>query len=285
MRGQRPLFSAPNALKLRAIRPERSVPMFRPALPLLGVAMILASAADARAETVTLFAAASLGDAMTEAGEAWGAETGHEVTVAPAGSSALARQIVQGAPADAVVLANADWMDWLTDRDMIDTDTRRDVARTSLVLIATGAGEDSTEEVTADTDIAGALGPEGRLAMALVDAVPAGIYGRQALTSLGRWEALAPRVAQADNVRAALALVALGEAPLGIVYATDAAAEPRVHVAGTFADDSHDPIVYPGAVTAEADAPGAAAAFLDWLGTEAGRAVLESHGFDTGDAD
>ena len=142
---------------------------------------------------------------------------------------------------------------------------------------ATGAGEDSTEEVTADTDIAGALGPEGRLAMALVDAVPAGIYGRQALTSLGRWEALAPRVAQADNVRAALALVATGAAPWGIVYATDARVEPRVHLRGIFPENTHTAITYPAAHIKGGDPKGTA--FLEFLKTAPVAKLFEEAGF------
>ncbi|SFE56133.1 molybdate ABC transporter substrate-binding protein [Roseivivax sediminis] len=231
-----------------------------------------------RAAEITVFAAASLGPALEEAADAWAEQSGHRAVVSPAGSSALARQIAQGAPADVILSANPDWIDWLEDRDLIDSATRRVLMSNRLVLIARGAGDDSATPVTADTDIAGDLG-DGRLAMALVQAVPAGIYGRQALTTLGQWEALAPRVAQADNVRAALALVALGEAPLGIVYATDAAGEKRVHVAGIFPEGSHDPILNPGAVTANAAEPEAARAFLDWLGGPAGRAILDAHGF------
>ena len=170
-------------------------------------------------------------------------------------------------------------MDWLEERSLIAPGSRRVLMENSLVLIAHGSAEIAPVSLTADYDVARHLAEGDRLAMALVDAVPAGIYGKQALTSLGQWEALAPRVAQADNVRAALALVALGEAPIGIVYATDAAAEPRVHVLGTFPDGSHDPILYPGAVTAEAAAPEAAEDFLDYLSSDAGRAILRSHGF------
>ncbi len=233
----------------------------------------------ARAADVTVFAAASLGDALSEAAEAWTVETGHDVTIAPAGSSALARQIAAGAPADVVILANTDWMDWLAGQGLLRDGTRRVLMGNSLVLVAHGEGPNTPEVLAPGFDIAARLGPSERLAMALVEAVPAGIYGKAALQARGTWEALAPRVAQTDNVRAALALVALGEAPLGIVYATDARAEPRVHVMGTFDADSHPPILYPGAVARDAAAPEAAGAFLDWLGGAEARAILADHGF------
>ncbi|SLN52503.1 Molybdate-binding periplasmic protein precursor [Roseivivax jejudonensis] len=236
-------------------------------------------ARPALADTVTVFAAASLGPALEEAAALWEDETGHDVTVAAAGSSVLARQIAQGAPADLYVSASPDWMDWTEGQGVIDVESRRVLMTNALVLVGHGGLRIAPVPMSPEFDIPARLGEEGRLAMALVDAVPAGLYGRQALTWLGQWEALAPRVAQADNVRAALALVALGEAPLGVVYATDARAEPRVHVAGTFPPESHDPIVYPGAVIAGADSPEAAGALLDWLAGPAAQAVFARHGF------
>lgn len=242
-------------------------------------AMLACAAAPLRAADITVFAAASTGDAVTQAAKVWEAETGNQVTVAPAGSSALARQIAAGAPADVFLSANPEWTDWLDGQGMIDPATRRILMGNALVLIRTGPAWGKPEEITPGFDIAARLGPDARLAMALVEAVPAGIYGKTALEWLGQWDALAPRVAQADNVRAALALVALGEAPYGIVYATDAVAEKRVHVVATFPKESHPPILYPGAVTRDAEEPEAAGAFLDWLAGPEGSAILQQHGF------
>ena len=237
---------------------------------LLALALLPGSA---RAEPVVVFAAASLKDALEDAAAAWERDTGGEVALSFAGSAALARQIEAGAPADLFVSANEDWMDRLEAEGLIRPGTRRDLASNRLVLIAHGAAE--PQEI--GPDLLEALG-DGRLAMALVDAVPAGIYGREALSSLGLWEAMAPRIAQADNVRAALALVARGEAPLGVVYATDARAEPRVSVVATFPESSHAPITYPAAVTAESDHPDARA-LLDHLASPAGRAAFRRRGF------
>ncbi|MHA6346113.1 molybdate ABC transporter substrate-binding protein [Roseivivax sp. CAU 1761] len=257
-------------------------------LPVLAalLAAALAAPLPALAGQITVFAAASLGDALREAAESWQAETGHRAVISPAGSSALARQIAQGAPADLFLSANADWMDWLAERDLIRPETRRILMRNALVLVAPAAAE-ATEAAPAElgpgTDLSAWLPADGRLAMALVEAVPAGIYGRQALEALGLWDGVAARVAQTDNVRAALRLVALGEAALGVVYATDAAAEPRVRVVAGIPARSHDPIVYPGAVTRDAAAPELAAAFLDWLAGAPGQALLARHGFRPAD--
>jgi len=232
----------------------------------------------AAADRLTVFAAASLADAMAEIAARFEAGTGHDVVVSAAGSSALARQIQRGAPADVFVSANPGWMDLLEEEGRILPQTRIDLLRNRLVLIAHGeaAGQAAARaEIGPEFDLTGRLG-EGRLAMALVEAVPAGIYGKAALTSLGLWETVAPQVAQTDNVRAALALVATGEAPLGIVYATDAAAEDDVSVVGTFPEDAHPPIVYPAAAVSDS---AAARAFLDWLTGPAARAVFEGHGF------
>lgn len=243
-------------------------PMPRPLL--LAVALVLAGPPVAAAE-ITVFAAASLKTAMDRLAPLYEAETGDTAVVALAGSSALARQIQRGAPADVFVSANAAWMDVLEAEGRIVPGSRRDLLGNRLVLVATGAAAPLDL-----ADLPRALG-QGRLAMALHQAVPAGIYGRAALETLGLWDELAPRVAQADNVRAALALVAAGAAPYGIVYATDAAAEPRVSVVATFPAASLPPIVYPAALVAGADP--AAAAFLDWLeGPEAG-AVFADLGF------
>ena len=227
------------------------------------------------AADLTVFAAASMGDVLRDAADQWADTTGHSVTIAPAGSSILARQIAAGAPADIFVSASADWMDWAVAQGVIQGDTRRDLAGNELVLIGHGQGPQGA----LPDDIAGLLGGDARLAMALVDAVPAGIYGKAALISLGQWAGLAPQVAQTDNVRAALALVALGEAPMGIVYASDAASEPRVHIRARFPSNSHPAIRYPAAVTTDAKAPDAAIAFLDWLASAQGQSLFAQYGF------
>ncbi|WP_411235421.1 molybdate ABC transporter substrate-binding protein [Marivita sp. S0852] len=231
------------------------------------------------AEDITVFAAASLGDALNDAAQGWEAETGHSVTLVLAGSSTLARQIEAGAPADLFVSANVDWMDWLAEGRRVLPDSQRDIASNRLVLITHDPKARSEQDVSEATDLVGLLGVDGRLAIALPEAVPAGLYGKAALTKLGLWDDVAPRLAPTDNVRAALALVALGEAPLGIVYATDAMAEPRVSVAGTFADNTHPPIRYAAAVVADSGNADLADAFLTWLLAETGQAAMASYGF------
>lgn len=228
------------------------------------------------AAEVTVFAAASLKNALDEIAAAWTAETGDKAVVSLAGSSALARQIQQGAPADVFVSANQDWMDRLQDDGLIDGGSRVDLVANAIVLIAHGKAAEPIE-IVPGFDLAGRLG-DGRLAMALVDAVPAGIYGRAALESLGAWTAVQPKVAQADNVRAALALVATGEAPYGVVYRTDAAASDDVTVVGVFPPESHPPIVYPAA-TVKASANPLKARFLAFLRGPAARRAFERQGF------
>lgn len=232
--------------------------------------------ATASAGTVTVFAAASLTTAMAEVEAAFEAASGHAAVVSLAGSSVLARQIRQGAPADVFISANPDWMDALAADGLLEPGTRHDLLGNTLVLIAHG---DAANRGTLGPalDLSGLLGA-GRLAMALVEAVPAGLYGRAALQSLGLWGGVADRVVQTGNVRMALALVAAGEAPHGIVYATDAQAEPRVSVVGTFPADSHPPIVYPVADLANRDVP-AEAAFLAFLRGPEARAAFARHGF------
>lgn len=242
----------------------------------LAVGLAAVGPSGARAEMVTVFAAASLTNAMAEIETGFEAATGHDLAVSLAGSSALARQIRQGAPADVFISANSDWMDALEADGLIAQGTRRDLLANTLVLIAHDA-QHPMIEIGPEMDLAAMLGDD-RLAMALVEAVPAGIYGKAALESLGQWAAVGPRVAQSNNVRGALALVALGEAPYGIVYATDAAAEDAVSVIGTFPTGTHPPIVYP--VAGIAGREGAAqSALLDYLqGAEAG-AAFERQGF------
>jgi len=255
------------------------MPPTRPRAPILAALLCLALAlAPLRtvAGDVTVFAAASLADALNRVAADWTARTGHDASLTFAGSSALARQIQQGAPADIFISASSDWMDALAASGDLRPSTRRDIVGNTLVLIA--HGRDATP-VTLDAtlDLAGMLG-DGRLAMALVDAVPAGIYGKAALVSLGLWDGVAPLVAQADNVRAALAFVARNEAPLGIVYATDAAVQDDVTIIATFPPGSHPPITYPAAITAQGESP-LAASFLDHLTSDAARAIWAGFGF------
>jgi molybdate transport system substrate-binding protein len=249
----------------------------RQARTLLCAGMLGLTAGGAGAADITVFAAASLKTALDEVIQAWTDATGHRARVSLAGSSALARQIQQGAPADVFISANTDWMDRLSADGWVLPDTRIDLLGNALVLIAPAASDAPAVAVAADLDLPALLNG-GRLAMALVDAVPAGIYGKAALEHLGLWSAIAPQVAQADNVRAALALVALGEAPLGIVYATDATADARVRTLATFPPDTHAPIVYPAAAVAPGTNP-LSLAFLGFLDGETARAAFTRHGF------
>ncbi|GGL52271.1 molybdate ABC transporter substrate-binding protein [Wenxinia marina] len=243
--------------------------------PALATALALAPAL-ARADEVVVFAAASLADALAEIETGFEAATGHDLVVSLAGSSALARQIQQGAPADVFISASPDWMDAVEADGLVEAGTRIDLLGNDLVLVAAGA-DAAPVDIGPGLDLAGLLG-DGRLAMALVDSVPAGIYGRAALESLGLWDGVAAQVAQADNVRAALAFVSAGEAPLGIVYATDAVAEDDVTVVGTFPADSHPPIVYAAADLATREIA-EEAEFLDYLQGPEARAAFERQGF------
>ena len=234
---------------------------------------IVLAAQTVAADTVVVFAAASTKTALDQIAAEFTQTTGHDVVLSYAGSSALARQITQGAPADIFISANTDWMDVVEEEGLIEDGTRRDLLGNTLVLIGSA-------ESAASVDLAAlpqALGNE-RIAMGMVDSVPAGIYGKAALETLGLWADIQPQVAQMDNVRSALALVALGEAPFGIVYATDALADPSVHVVADFPADSYPAIVYPVAdITGrESDAENA---FLDYLSGPTARALFEAQGF------
>lgn len=240
--------------------------------PLSALALILS--AEAALADVTVFAAASLKTALDEVAADWTETTGTKVTLSYGGTPALAKQIAEGAPADIFLSASVAWMDDLQDKALIQPDSRRDLLGNSLILV--GAVGEAPVAIDGSLDLAGLLGG-GKLSMALVDAVPAGQYGKEALENLGLWAAVEPSVVQSENVRAALQLVALGEAPLGIVYASDAVAEPGVAVLGTFPADSHKPIVYPGALTVTAERE--AAAFLDHLSSPAAQEVFRANGF------
>ena len=244
----------------------------------LALASILAVslAAPARAEEVVVFAAASLKTALDAVAAEFEAETGHDVTISYAGSGQLANQIVQGAPADIFISAAVNWMDEVEKAGLVVAGTRADLLGNRLVLIAHGKGA-APVEIGAGFDLAGLLG-EGRLSMAMVDAVPAGQYGKEALESLGVWASVEGAVAQSENVRSALALVSAGEAPFGIVYASDAVADDNVTVVATFPEGSHSPIVYPAALLAEA-ADAADRAFLEALSGDAANAIFAAQGF------
>ncbi len=249
---------------------------FRFCIAAIAAAGALAFPAGARADDVVVFAAASLKTALDEVAADWMAATGHRVMISYAGSGALAQQILQGAPADIFISAAEEWMDKVEEAGLTASGTRTDLLGNVLVLVAHG-GNATPVDIVPGFDLAGLLG-NGRLAMALVDAVPAGQYGKAALTSLGVWDAVAPSVAQADNVRAALALVAAGEAPYGDLYATDATAEDNVTVVGTFPENSHPPIVYPAALLSEAK-DDADRAFFEALGAAAAAEAFVAQGF------
>ncbi|MCJ8139209.1 molybdate ABC transporter substrate-binding protein [Falsirhodobacter halotolerans] len=234
--------------------------------------VLIALPVMAQADTVTVFAAASLKTAFDTIAPDWKAQSGDDLVISYAGSSVLAQQIIQGAPTDVFISASTDWMDAVDEAGVTIMGTRRDLLGNTLVLVAATDAPETTIERLPDA-LSG-----GKLAMALVDSVPAGVYGQEALRTLGLWDHVRADVAQADNVRAALALVAAGEAPYGIVYASDAVAEPAVRVVATFPEDSHTPITYPAAVI-RGTHPEAAEAFLTYLSQPAAGAVFADQGF------
>lgn len=215
-------------------------------------------------DALTVFAAASLTDAMRDLGQAWQARGNPAPRLSFAASSALARQIEQGAPADLFMSADEPWMDYVQERNLVVNATRVSPIGNALVLVAP---TDQARPVTLarDTNLAGLLGPQGRIATGDPAHVPVGRYAQAALTWMGQWDAIAPRLARADNVRAALLLVERGEAPYGIVYSTDAAASRGVRVVGTFPAESHTPIAYPFALMRRAEGNAQARAFLTFL--------------------
>ncbi len=242
---------------------------------LRGLALFpLAGTVDA-ATPLLIFAAASLKTALDEVLDLWHSQGGVQTRAAYAASSVLARQISFGAPADLFLSASKDWMDHLENAGQIEAVSRQDLLTNRLVLASHGSDGQPVDLA----DLPDLLG-ERRLAVALVDSVPAGIYAQQALRHLNLWDALEPRLVQADNVRTALAFVARGEVPYGIVYASDAQADPGVHVAATFAPESHEPIIYPAALTSGART-GAADLLAFVAGSEA-RAIFRHHGFGAG---
>jgi molybdate transport system substrate-binding protein len=232
--------------------------------------------AVAEARDVLVFAAASLKNALDETSAAWMRETGKRVVVSYAASNALAKQIEAGAPADIFFSADLDWMDYAGSKGVIKPESRISLLGNSLVLIAP-KGSAVRIELKPGLDLASILGGN-RLAMGHVEAVPAGKYGKAALEHLGAWAGVKDRIAQADNVRAALLLVSRGEAPLGIVYKTDAASDPNVTIVATFPEGSHPPIVYPVALTMDSSNPDAAS-FLTFLRSDKAKPFFERQGF------
>lgn len=228
------------------------------------------------ADTVVVFAAASLKSALDAVSAAWQADTGKAVTISYAASSALAKQIEGGAPADVFISADLDWMAYLSERKLTRPETEVKLLGNRIVLVAL-ANSQAEAAIAPNFDLAGLLG-DGRLAMGDVKAVPAGKYGKAALEALGVWASVESKVAQAENVRAALKLVSTGEAPLGIVYATDAVAEKGVKVIGTFPENTHPPIVYPVAITAESQNEDAAA-FVSYLQSAKAAELFRGQGF------
>ena len=252
-------------------------------LMLAAAVSLTAGAAALRADPangvkpLTVFAAASLKNVLDATGEALEAAGAESPVVSLAASSALARQIEQGAPADVFISADDDWMTYLASKDLILPATRTIVASNTLVLIAPRDSPVSVD-LTSGVDLAAVLGG-GRLAVADVTSVPAGKYAKAALETLGAWAAVAGQLAQTDHVRAALMLVSRGEAPLGIVYGSDAKADPSVRVVAVFPAASHPPILYLAAVTAGSTSPDNAKAFVSRLTSPDGRAVFAAHGF------
>jgi molybdate transport system substrate-binding protein len=237
------------------------------------VALLAGTATTLQAQQLTVFAAASLRNALDEVA----ATAPMKPVISYGASSALAKQIENGAPAQVFISADLDWMDYLAQRTLIQETTRKNLLGNKLVLIAP-ADSKAIVQVRKGFNLSSMLGASGRLSIGDPQHVPAGKYAKEALEKLGAWESVAARLAPVENVRLALALVARGEAPLGIVYATDAASEPKVRIVAAFPDGLHAPIMYPAAITRSAKGP-QAAAFLQLLASAAARKTFEKHGF------
>lgn len=244
---------------------------------LLLIALLLLAPIGARAQTLTVFAAASLTDAMKDVAALW-VKAGHPApTLSFGSSSTLARQIENGAPANVFASADEQWADYLQKKDMLAPGTRKSLLGNDLVLIVPAA---QPKKVTIDPklDITALLGPDGRLAMGDPAHVPVGLYAKQAFTKLGLWDQVAPHIAATPDVRSGMLLVERAEAPAGVVYSTDAAVTDKVAVAGVFPENSHDPITYPFAAVKANDTPDARA-FLAFLSAPEVRAVWLKRGF------
>ena len=234
------------------------------------------ASAQARGGDLVVFAAASLKNALDAVNAEWQKETGKKARISYAATSALARQIEAGAPAQVFLSADLRWMDYLADKSLIKPETRSNLLGNRIVLIGP-KGKAKAVEIKPGFDLAKLLG-DGRLAVANVEAVPAGRYAKAALEKLGVWPSVSAKLAQAENVRVALRLVSRGEAPLGIVYQTDAAADPDVRIVGVFPENSHPRIIYPVALTANAAHPDAPA-FLAYIRSAKAKPLFEAQGF------
>ncbi|MDR1076024.1 MAG: molybdate ABC transporter substrate-binding protein [Xanthomonadaceae bacterium] len=228
------------------------------------------------AEPITVFAAASLKESMDEIATAYERHSGVPVRTSYAASSTLARQIENGAPADVFFSADLEWMDYLQERDRIDTAHRRQLLGNRLVLIAP-ANQPAAVDLSQAGAVSARLG-NGRLAVGRVESVPAGRYGKAALISIGAWDQVRAKLAESDSVRAAMMLVSRREAPLGIVYASDAKADPAVVTVATFAESTHPPIIYPVAPVKGAH-QAQAAVLVQWLSSPEARTIFERRGF------
>ena len=244
---------------------------------LMAIAAVGLTQPAAAQETITVFAAASLKHALDDVDGAFSKAGGAKITASYEASSALAKQIEAGAPADVFISADLRWMDYVAERKLIKPDTRINLLGNKLVLIAPKDSKLDHVAIAQGFDIAKLAG-DGRIAVADVKAVPAGLYAKAALEKLGAWAAAEPKLAQAENVRATLAFVARGETPLGIVYATDARIEPKVKIVGVFPDGSYPPVTYPVAATANT-AKASVAKYLDFLRTKQAKDIFEKYGF------
>ena len=237
---------------------------------------LLSAQAQAQEKSITIFAAASMKNALDDVDGAFAKQSGIKVVTSYDASSVLMKQIEQGGPADVFVSADLKWMDYGSQKKLVDEDTRVNLLGNKLVLIAAKDSKLAPVTIAPGFDLAKLAG-DGRIVTGDVQAVPVGIYAKTALEKLGLWAAVESKMAMAVNVRAALLLVARGEAPLGIVYATDAKVEPGVKILGTFPDDSHEPIIYPVAATKSAKPD--AARYLAFLRSAAAKSIFESYGF------
>jgi molybdate transport system substrate-binding protein len=252
--------------------------MFRRCLACVAALLFAALSCPAPAAdtTITVFAAASLKNALDDANAAFTQQSGIKIVASYAASSALIKQIEEGAPADVYISADPDWMDYGAQKKLIKIDTRFNLLGNKLVLVAPKDSKLDNVTIGPGFDIAKLAG-DGKIATGDVRAVPVGMYAKAALEKLGAWTAAEPKIAGTENVRVALTLVARGEAPLGIVYETDARVEPQVKIVGTFPADSHPPIIYPAAATK--DAKPEAAKYLTFLRSGTALVMFERYGF------
>jgi molybdate transport system substrate-binding protein len=247
-------------------------------LALLGTLAVAANPSHAQTQDKgpVIFAAASLKSALDAIAAAWSAQKGKTPAISYASSGTLAKQIEQGAPADIFISADLEWMDYLDKAKLLKAGTRRNLLGNKLVLIEP-ADQQTTLKIQMKFDLAGAIG-DGKIAVCTVTSCPGGIYAKEALQNLGVWDAVEPKLAQAENIRAALALVARGEAKFGIVYETDAKAESKVRIVGVFPETTHAPIVYPVAVMASSKNPDAEF-FEAFMTSQAAAKIFDGQGF------